>query len=184
MEKGSVLLPSKSMLCSSQKVSSKSGKDLLLSPEFPKLKLVKEMKTTKNVPTSTNESGTMQTVIPKTPHLSCPEGNLCNPLWEFKIPETPFIPKPPFIPGTPQCKARLHQNRKITCTTVPETPLLNVAPLPAKDFQRQSPHFCSPEGKGKETRQGWCKGMAKRQCVQVVPETPYLKSSDELSFYD
>ena len=135
-------------------------------------------------------------VIPKTPQLSCPGGDLSRTVPEkFKIPETPFIPKPPFVPetpllcGTPRCDKRSDQKRKI-CTMVPETPFLNVSPMPEKNvIQRHPIDFNTREPtrtKEQHTRPDHTNSLAKKQFVQVVPETPSLKfkSSEELSLYD
>lgn len=186
-------------LCSSQKASIKTGNDLPLSQEFSKLQVIKERQTGREFMKTNNSCGTEQTSLPKTPKLSQPEGHLPSVIPEkFKILETPFIPKSPFIPetpsvpGSPQHEFRLRHLKGKECTAVPETPLLYVSSMPVESYHRHPPRFHTQErpvksGKRKDTRLSCSnKHRVKRQLVQVVPETPYLKfkSSDELSLYD
>ena len=186
---GSNLLSSK---CSntSQKAHIKRGNDLPLSQEFPKLQLVKERQLHGGSSATYNSCGSEQEAIPKTPQLARSKAEIPSAITQkFKIPETLFISKPAFFPETPQLEVRLQKIGKV-CTVVPQTPLVN-APM-EDNFQRLSDptHFYITETpiktKEKDTRQGYSKHLAKRQFVQVVPETPYLKfkSCDELSLYD
>lgn len=187
------------MMClwASQKAVTKREKCYLpLTQEFPKLQLTNKGQIRREFPITNHICGTDEVVIPKTPQLSHPGGDLSGTVPEkFKIPETPFIPKPPFIPetpllcGTPQCDKRSDQKRKL-CTMVPETPFLNVSPIPEKnviqrnpiDFNRKEP----VRTKEQHSRPDQKNSLAKKQFVQVVPETPSLKfkSSEELSLYD
>lgn len=95
-------------------------------------------------------------------------------LQDFKVPETPLVHQVPSTSGKPQCKIILHQNEKVTCNMVPETPLLDISPLSTKNVQRQPSPFSSLKVQGQDKRQSFGKDLNIMGHTQIVPETPYL----------
>ena len=122
-----------------------------------------------------------ETTITKTPPKKFPQ--------KFTIPETPLLCNisetsqvaKSFIPKTP------HQKRNwLSCSTVPETPLLDINPATAEYFEKQpETPVAQMKNKEKDNRERCARNWGNIH-VQVVPETPMLKlkSTHELSLYD
>lgn len=155
--------------------------------------LVKESKKPK-LTTTSSSCDTEETTVTKTAQVKFTP--------KFQIPETPLLNNissethqlgKSFIPESPQFPMMAHRKRNwLTCSTVPETPLLDASPMVTEYFERQPIHLYTPEtpvaqmkDKKKDINVRRTKNWGKRY-VQVVPETPNLKlkSTDELSLYD
>lgn len=162
---------------SSQKVLMKKENQQPLSSEFLELQLLKESQITQEFPSHFIRSGAKHTAIPPiNPQMSSPtpyDGT--NTMFQdFKVPETPLVHQVPSTSGKPQCKIILHQNEKVTCNVVPETPLLDISPLSTKNVQRKPSPFSSLKVQGKDKRQSFGKDLNIMGHTQIVPETPYL----------
>ena len=162
---------------SSQKVLMKKGNQRPLSSEFLKLQLLKESQITQEFPSHFIRSGAKHVaILPINPQMSSPtpyDGT--NTMFQdFKVPETPLVHQVPCTSGKPQCKIILHQNEKVTCNMVPETPLLGITHLSTKNVQRKPSPFSSPKVQGKDKRQSFGKDFNIMGPIQIVPETPYL----------
>jgi len=162
---------------SSQKVLMTKGNQQPLSSEFLKLQLLKQSQITQEFPSHFVRPGAKHAAIPPISHqISSPtpyDGtNTMFP--DLKVPETPLVHQGPCTSGKPQCKIVLHQNKKVTCNMVPETPLLDISPLSTKNVQRKPSPFSSAKVQGKDKRQSFGKDLNIMGHIQIVPETPYL----------
>ena len=159
----------------SQKVLMKKGNQQPLSSEFLELQLLKESQMTQEFPSHFIRPGAKHAAIPP---ISCrissptPYDGTNTMFQDFKVPETPLVHQVPCTSGKPQCKIVLHQNEKVTCNMVPETPLMDISPLSTKNVQRKPSPFSS--AKGKDKRQSFGKDLNIVGHIQIVPETPYL----------
>ena len=159
----------------SQKVLMKKGNQQPLSSELLELQLLKESQMTQEFPSHFIRPGAKHAAIPPiSRRISSPtpyDGT--NTMFQdFKVPETPLVHQVPCTSGKPQCKIVLHQNEKVTCNMVPETPLMDISPLSTKNVQRKPSPFSS--AKGKDKRQSFGKDLNIVGHIQIVPETPYL----------
>ena len=159
------------------KVLMKKGNQQPLSSEFLELQLLKESQITQEFPSHFIIPGAKHAAIPPISHQissPTPYDGTNTMFQDFKGPETPLVHQIPCTSGKPQCKIALHQNEKVTCNMVPETPLVGITPLSTKNVQRKPSPFSSPKVQGKDKRQSFGKDFSIMGPIQIVPETPYL----------
>lgn len=167
---------------------------LLFSQESPKPQtFVRESKQPVLSATTRRNYVAEETTGTNTPQKNRPK--------KFKIPETPLLNNisevsqvgKSSIPRTPQCQLLTPQQQKnwLSCSIVPETPLLdgirvNYCETRQTLYTPETP-VAQMKDKNKGKRGGYVRGWGKA-FVQVVPETPNLKlkTTDELhlSLYD
>lgn len=161
----------------SKKVLMKKGNQQPLSSEFLELQLLQESQITQEFPSHFIRPGAKHAAIPPISHQissPTPYDGTNTMFQDFKVPETPLVHQILCTSGKPQCKIALHQNEKVTCNMVPETPLLDITPLSTKIIQRKPSPFSSPKVQGKDKRQSFGKDLNIMGPIQIVPETPYL----------